>query len=86
MKKVAFWLLVLALIGAPTLAWAEDPPEDEPADEMVDEEETDESAEPEEPEPAEPELEWLDDYEEAQAKAKEAGKGLFVYLTPDWFT
>ena len=85
MKKVAFWLLVLALIGAPTLAWAEDPPEDEPADEpadeMVDEEETDEPVEPEEPE-----LEWLDDYEEAQAKAKEAGKGLFVYLTPDWFT
>ncbi len=81
MKNVVFWLLVLALIGAPTVAWADDTPEDEPADEMMDEEEADEPEEPEEPE-----LEWLSDYEEAKAKAKETGKGLFVYLTPAWFT
>lgn len=28
---------------------------------------------------------WLSDYEEAQAKARETKKGLFIYLTPNWF-
>lgn len=64
MRHAGLWLLALALIVAPTLAWAEDPPEDEA--EAI-------------------ELEWLDDYDAARQKAQDDGKGLFVYLTPDWF-
>ncbi len=29
---------------------------------------------------------WVHDYDEAKAKAAEQKKGLFVYLTPTWFT
>jgi hypothetical protein len=29
---------------------------------------------------------WVHDYDEAKAKAAEQKKGLFVYLTPSWFT
>jgi hypothetical protein len=32
------------------------------------------------------EIEWTLDLEEGRTKAKEAQKGLFVYLTPSWFT
>ena len=65
MRVSILFLLLLGLMVAPQLAWAEDtPPEGE-------EEST--------------EFAWLADYEEAKAKAKEEKKGLFIYLTPDWF-
>ncbi len=28
---------------------------------------------------------WTKDYEAARAQAEKEGKGLLVYLTPDWF-
>jgi hypothetical protein len=31
-------------------------------------------------------LTWVKDYDAAKAQAKKEGKGLFVYLTPDWFS
>jgi hypothetical protein len=31
-------------------------------------------------------LVWEKDYDVAKAKAAKEKKGLFVYLTPDWFT
>jgi tetratricopeptide (TPR) repeat protein len=75
MRKLLFLFLLLGLVWSPVPAWGEDPPEDEPADEMDEGEEAEDV-----------ELEWLDDLDEAREKAKEAKKGLFVYLTPDWFT
>ena len=36
--------------------------------------------------PAAPLIPFLTDYEAAKQRAAEEKKGLFVYLTPDWFT
>jgi len=40
----------------------------------------------EEPKAAASAIAWVHDYDEAKTKAAEQKKGLFVYLTPSWFT
>jgi len=65
--------LILALLASTVVgqAWAKD----EPA--------TDAPAADTETEAG---IAWADDYESAQEKAKAENKGLFIYLTPTWFT
>ena len=36
--------------------------------------------------PAAPAISWIHDYDEAKTKAASEKKGLFVYMTPSWFT
>ena len=38
------------------------------------------------PKPAESTIAWLHDYDAAKTKAASEKKGLFVYMTPSWFT
>ena len=38
------------------------------------------------PKPAESTIAWLHDYDAAKTKAASEKKGLFVYMTPAWFT
>lgn len=78
-------LLMLALLGLPALglatastAWAEEEP-DTATEEAVEEEAIEEEA----PAPA---IAWAEDYESAKEQAATQKKGLFVYLTPTWFT
>lgn len=73
-------LLLLALLGwlAPHAAWAEDenaPPE-KPADEAGEEASDAEEVA----------IAWADSYEDAKTQADAEHKGVFVYLTPTWFT
>jgi hypothetical protein len=77
-KKTAI-ALALGLFLAPPL-WADEGPTDkEPAKGNGEAAGTDEG-------PKKQDIEFVKDFEEGQAKAKEAKKGLFVYLTPSWFT
>ncbi len=64
-------LLVLALLVGMTtgLARAEDDAPDEGAAKTDDK----------------PAIQWADDLEVAKTQAAKDEKGLFVYLTPDWF-
>lgn len=74
MRTTLLALLFGLLAGLPWV-YAEDPPKEEPPKE-----------EPAAEEGTETGLVWLSDYDEARQKAAEAKKGLFVYLTPNWFT
>lgn len=76
MKFLPFGL-AFAFVATPLLAWGDDPPKEDPPKEG-------EGAK-EEPKPEEG-IAWIHDYEEGKKKAEEEKKGLFVYLTPSWFT
>ena len=69
--KHIFLILVLLASTVVGQAWAKD----EPA--------TDAPAADTETEAG---IAWADDYESAQEKAKAENKGLFIYMTPTWFT
>ena len=65
--------LILALLASTVIgqAWAEDEPAtDAPAADAG----------------TEAGIAWADDYETALERANAENKGLFVYLTPTWFT
>ncbi len=57
---------------APTKPAGEEPKKDEPRKE--------------EPKVEVPAIAWLHDYDKAKEQAVKEKKGLFVYLTPSWFT
>jgi hypothetical protein len=74
MRRFPF-ALVLALAVGPALGFADETKKDDPEKGGA------------KPEAAEASgIQWLHDVDEGRKAAQEAKKGLFVYMTPKWFT